>query len=77
MTYNGSGKTLNIGTFVKYKNGKGVIENSFEDLFGVVQYVVLNQQTGKRDRVYEGEVSFASYRKHNDDDRQESTETYQ
>ena len=76
MKSNGLGKPLKIGTFISYKNGKGVIENSFEDLFGIIQYVVLNQKTGKRERVFEGEVSFASYRKPNNDDRQESATTH-
>ncbi len=74
MTYSGLGKALRIGTLIHYKNSKGVIENSFQDLFGVTQYVVLNQRTGRRDTVYEGEVSFASYRKPNNDSEQKPAE---
>ena len=50
---------LRIGTLVSFRGGKGMIENSFEDLFGVTQYIILNQKTGRRDRVYEGEISTA------------------
>ena len=74
MTYNGLAKALRIGTFIHYKNSKGVIENSFQDLFGVTQYVVLNQKTGRRDTIYEGEVTFATYRKPNNDSEQKSAE---
>ena len=76
MTFNGLAK-IRIGSVVHCNTGKGVVENSFEDLFGVTQYVILNQTTGERERVFEGEIHGSTKRKFCDEFESRPRETFE
>tara|TARA_R100000654_G_scaffold70731_2_gene101201 strand:- start:57 stop:293 length:237 start_codon:yes stop_codon:yes gene_type:complete len=76
MTFNGLDK-IRIGSFVRCNTGKGFVENSFEDLFGVTQYIILNQTTGERERVFEGEIHGLTKRKYCDEFESRPTETFE